>query len=86
MRQAVAWRSFTLSQGDNDVNCGGTVDCYGATASSGGGHHGGGGSSSSNGALSTSSASYAPAYTSHAGWNFATGMGSINAYNLVMNW
>jgi subtilase family serine protease len=75
-----------VTQGDNDVNCGGTVDCYGATASSGGGHHGGGGSSSSNGALSTSSASYAPAYTSHAGWNFATGMGSINAYNLVMNW
>jgi subtilase family serine protease len=78
---------YNVTQGDNDVNCGGTVDCYGAaTSSSGSGHHGSGGSSSSNGALSTSSTSYLPAYRSSAGWNFATGIGSINAYNLVMNW
>jgi subtilase family serine protease len=76
---------YNVTQGDNDVNCGGTVDCYGATT--GGGHRGFGGSSGSvNGALSTSSASYLPAYRSGPGWNFATGIGSINAYNLVMNW
>jgi subtilase family serine protease len=74
-----------VTQGDNDVNCGGTVECYGATTSSGGGRHGGG-SSNSNGALSTSSASYFPAYRTGMGWNFATGIGSINAYNLVIGW
>ena len=61
------------------------MECYGATTSSGGGRHGGG-SSNSNGALSTSSASYFPAYRTGMGWNFATGIGSINAYNLVIGW
>ena len=73
------FHSVTL--GDNDVNCGGTVNCYGATTSTKGR-----GSSSVNGALSTSSTTYAPAYDAGAGWNFATGLGSVNAYNLVMGW
>jgi subtilase family serine protease len=75
---------YNVTQGDNDVNCGGTVDCYGATTSSSGfGHHS---APSVNGALSISSAGYLPAYRSGAGWNFATGIGSVNAYNLVVNW
>ena len=72
---------YNVTQGDNDVNCGGTVDCYGATASGIRRRSG-----SVNGALSTSSASYMPAYVTSAGWNFATGIGSINVYNLVMRW
>ena len=71
---------YNVIQGDIDVNCGGTVECYGAAAS---GRRGG---ASPNGALSTSSASYLPAYRSGVGWSFATGIGSVNAYNLVMGW
>jgi subtilase family serine protease len=75
---------YNVTQGDNDVNCGGTVDCYGATTSSGGfGRHS---APSVNGALSTSSSGYLPAYRSGTGWNFATGIGSVNAYNLVTKW
>jgi subtilase family serine protease len=81
-----------VTQGDIDVNCGGETACFGATqstpATGGRGPHGGGFSSnvSDNGALSTSSASLAPAYKAGAGWNFATGLGSVDAYNLVTNW
>ena len=72
---------YNVTQGDIDVNCSGTVSCFGATTS--GGRRG---TSSPNGALSTSSQSLAPAYGTGAGWNFATGIGSVNAYNLVMGW
>jgi subtilase family serine protease len=80
-----------VTQGDNDVNCGGTTACFGATqsaAGSGRGFRGGGGQTSTadNGALSTSTASFAPAYKAGAGWNFATGLGSVDAYNLVTHW
>lgn len=78
------FHSVTL--GDNDVNCGGTIACYGATTTSGGGGRHGGGGSSYNGALSTSTTSLAPAYKAAAGWNFATGLGSVDAFNLVTNW
>ena len=72
---------YNVTQGDNDVNCSGNVQCYGATTSSGRR-----GSSSPNGALSTSITTYSPAYGAGTGWNFATGIGSVNAYNLVMGW
>jgi subtilase family serine protease len=78
-----------VTEGDNDVNCGGTTSCFGATQSTAGGRHphGGFGSHASyNGALSTSTTSLAPAYKATPGWSFATGLGSVNAYNLVMNW
>jgi len=35
--------------------------------------------------LSTSPLLYKPAYAAAAGWDFATGLGSVNAYNLVMS-
>jgi len=76
---------YNVTLGDNDVNCGGTQDCYGAAAGSGGGR-GGRASQGGNGALSTASQSYSPAYGTATGWNFATGLGTINAYNLVQNW
>ncbi len=61
-----------VTQGDMDVNCTGTIDCYLP-----GGRHG---------VLSTTSGSYAKAYGTGTGWDFATGIGSVNATNLVNNW
>jgi subtilase family serine protease len=80
-----------VTQGDIDVNCGGTTACFGATqstaAAGGRGPRGGFGSNVSyNGGLSTSATSLAPAYTAGVGWNLATGLGSVDAYSLVTNW
>ena len=86
--------------GDNDVNCQGTVNCYDsseATGQGGHGHHGGGygpgnfggfggGNGGTQGVLSTSSSAYDPAYKINSGWNFATGLGSVDVYNLLMAW
>jgi subtilase family serine protease len=38
------------------------------------------------GILSLSNTVSDPAYTTNSGWDFPTGLGSVNAYNLVMNW
>lgn len=38
------------------------------------------------GVLSTSTTSYEPAYGTTTGWDFATGIGTLNAANLVNNW
>jgi len=76
-----------VTEGDIDVNCSGTQNCFGATNANrrgpGGFGHGGGGG---NGALSTSTQSDAPAYPAATGWNFATGLGSVDAAKLVNNW
>ncbi|MGH8040812.1 MAG: protease pro-enzyme activation domain-containing protein [Rudaea sp.] len=63
---------YDVTQGDMDVNCTGTNNCYldGAT----------------NGVLSTSNSTYQPAYGTQTGWDFATGIGTVNACNLVNNW
>jgi hypothetical protein len=65
---------YDVTQGDIDVNClplsgSESFNCYfdGAT----------------NGVLSTSTTSYAPAFGTTTGWDFATGIGTVNAYNLV---
>jgi hypothetical protein len=79
----------TVNRGDIAVNCTGSIGCYGAsTGPQGGFGHGGrqGGGGSVQGALSTSISTYAPAYKATAGWNFAVGNGSVNAYNLVTYW
>src|SRR6185437_959612 len=81
-----------ITQGDIDVNCGGTWNCYGSTAArnlfvrSRFAERERGGSCDTDGALSISRISFTPAYGTAAGWNFATGIGSINAYNLVNRW
>ena len=62
---------YDIQKGDMDVNCTGTTNCYKP--------------SGTYGVLSTSSSSYAPAYGTGTGWDFATGIGSVNAYNLVMS-
>ncbi len=61
-----------VTQGDIDVNCTGTHDCYRP--------------SGIYGVLSTSRTAYAPAYGTTTGWDFATGIGSVNATNLVNSW
>jgi subtilase family serine protease len=63
---------YDVTQGDMDVNCTGTHNCYKP--------------SGSYGVLSTSNGSYLKAYGTTTGWDFATGIGTVNAYNLVTNW
>ncbi len=75
----------SITRGDIAVNCGGTENCFGATTSSNTGI-GRRTSQSVNGALSVSTSSYSPAYGAAASWNFATGIGSLDAYQLVNNW
>ncbi|HEY6343299.1 MAG TPA: protease pro-enzyme activation domain-containing protein [Bryobacteraceae bacterium] len=58
-----------VTQGDMTVPCAGAYNCY----SPGGGL----------GVLSTSNTAYAPAYAAAPGWDFATGIGTINAFNLL---
>src|SRR5256885_2007841 len=55
-----------------DVNCTGTANCFL--------------DSSAAGVLSTSNNSFQPAYAAGSGWDFATGIGTLNAANLVNNW
>jgi hypothetical protein len=38
------------------------------------------------GVMSTDNNSYAPAFAAGTGWDFATGIGTVNVYNLVTNW
>jgi subtilase family serine protease len=67
---------YDVTEGDNVAACkarGGVLnDCYtdGKTV----------------GLLSTSNSVDLPAYATSVGWDFSTGIGSVNAYNLVMNW
>ena len=63
---------YDVTQGDMDVNCKG-YNCYDAT-------------SKLNGVLSFKSTAYNPAYGTTVGWDYATGIGSVNANNLVNNW
>jgi len=62
---------YDVTLGDMDVNCTGTHNCY---------RPGG-----TNGVLSTSDTAYALVYGTAVGWDFATGIGTVNAYNLVYN-
>lgn len=63
---------YDTTQGDMDVNCTGTHSCFRP--------------SGTNGILSTSNTSNSPAFGTATGWDFATGIGTVNAFNLVMSW
>ncbi|MGC1550728.1 MAG: S53 family peptidase [Rhodanobacter sp.] len=63
---------YDVTQGDMDVNCTGSHSCYKP--------------SGTYGVLSTSTSAYDPAYKTGTGWDFATGIGSVNATNLVNAW
>jgi subtilase family serine protease len=67
---------YDVTQGDNDAVCkshnGGTLtNCYLPSGTFG--------------VLSTSNSADQPAYSTGTGWDFPTGIGSVNAFNLVMN-
>ncbi|HEY1615165.1 MAG TPA: S53 family peptidase [Rhizomicrobium sp.] len=63
---------YDVTEGDMDVNCTGTADCYLP--------------SGTNGVLSTTDKKYKPAFGTATGWDFATGIGTVNVTNLVNAW
>ena len=63
---------YDVTLGDMDVDCTGTHNCYKP--------------SGTYGVLSTSNTTYSKAYGTGTGWDFATGIGTLNAANLVNNW
>ena len=70
---------YDVTQGDMDTPCVGTYNCYTPNGILG--------------VLSTSNSAYQPtngsdggAYVATTGWDFATGIGTVNAFNLVNNW
>ena len=74
------FRDITL--GDIDVDCvpltdgnGNTIGTFNCYIPSG-----------TYGVLSLSNSSFQPAYPATRGWDFATGLGSVNTYNLVRSW
>jgi hypothetical protein len=68
------------------VNCIGSVNCFGSTVITGWGRGGRGETAGVSGALSVSNSSFMPAYATGPAWNFATGIGSVDVFNLVTNW
>jgi subtilase family serine protease len=75
-----------ITTGDIDVNCGGPSNCFGELGTVDYGRGGRIFGTTWGGVLSVSSTSFTPAYAAGASWNFATGIGSVDAYNLVTNW
>jgi subtilase family serine protease len=63
---------YDVTKGDMDLPCEGTYDCYVP--------------SGTYGVLSTSTHADDIAYGTSVGWDFSTGIGSVNAANLVNNW
>jgi len=63
---------YDVDYGTMDVNCASTYNCYRP--------------SGNYGVLSTSDSSYQKAYASGLGWDFATGLGTVNVYNLLVKW
>jgi subtilase family serine protease len=63
---------YDVTKGDMDLPCEGKYDCYLP--------------SGTYGVLSTSTKKDAIAYGTGVGWDFSTGIGSVNATNLVNNW
>ncbi len=62
---------YDVTSGDIDVDCVGP-NCFLADGTVG--------------VLSISNSSFAPAYGTTTGWDFATGIGTVNVANLVNNW
>jgi len=73
-------------RGDIDVNCNGARNCYGFLGTLDYGRAGRIFGTTWGGVLSTTGASFTPAYAAGGVWNFANGIGSADVYNLVMNW
>jgi subtilase family serine protease len=69
---------YDVTQGNIAVPCGGSINCFGASSDKWG--------DVTYGVLSESTSAPEPAYQTSAGWDFATGLGSVNATNLLNNW
>ncbi len=78
---------YDVTLGDMDVNCDedvsrgavvGTFNCFGSAAN--------GATVTEQGALSVSNSALQIAYGTSTGWDFSTGIGTVNAYNLIQNW
>jgi hypothetical protein len=69
---ATTYAFYDVPQGDMDVNCTGASRCYRP--------------SGTYGVLSTSTAAYSKAYGTTTGYDLATGLGTLDAYNLVTKW
>jgi subtilase family serine protease len=69
---------YDVTEGDIVGVCGGNTlrNCYRPTENP----------AISFGLLSVTNTPDQPAYTTNIGWDFGSGIGSVNAYNLVMNW
>jgi hypothetical protein len=63
---------YDVTLGDIDAPCLGTFNCFIPSGTFG--------------VLSTSNLSYLPAYPARTGWDFATGIGTVNVANLVRGW
>uniref|UniRef100_UPI00224DA644 hypothetical protein n=1 Tax=Dyella silvatica TaxID=2992128 RepID=UPI00224DA644 len=64
-----------VTRGDIDTVCQpGTPNCYTANKTQ------------TYGVLSTSTTKLQQAYPATKGWDFATGLGSVNVYNLINSW
>jgi subtilase family serine protease len=71
-----AWCVFNdVTLGDNDTDCIGPYNCFGNNPND----------PTSIGVLSLVDTAFEPAYKARPGWDFATGLGSINVGNLVFN-
>src|SRR5208282_721712 len=73
---------YDVTLGDMDMNClyldsTDIFNCYDPVGTFANGYIG---------VLSTDNNSYKPAYAATTGWDFATGIGSVNVANLVNNW
>jgi hypothetical protein len=63
---------YDITLGDISIDCRRAHNCYLP--------------SGTYGVLSESNSSYQPAYETNTGWDFATGIGTVNVTNLVNNW
>lgn len=69
---------YDVTLGDMDLPCSNTnVNCFDTSGTFPNGMLG---------VLSTSNTAYQPAFGTTTGWDFATGIGTLNAANLVNNW
>jgi len=75
-----------VTQGDITVNCAAPFNCYGYLGNVDYGRNGRIYNTTWAGALSASNTSFVPAFATGPSWNSATGIGSVDANNLVNAW
>ncbi|HTV33548.1 MAG TPA: S53 family peptidase [Methylocella sp.] len=63
---------YDITLGDNDMDCANAIDCYRPSGAIG--------------VESTSDSNYVPTYLATTGYDFTSGIGTINAANLVNSW